>query len=177
MIADTDLPNLPKVGMQCGISNDFNTISWYGKGPFENYIDRNSGSAAGIYQQNIIEFSEPYVMPQECGNRTDVRWMVLANEKNQGLMVVADSLLSMSAWPYTGEMINKAKHMNELKPAGFITLNIDLKQMGVGGNDTWSYAAAPLEKYQIQAGNYKYSFYLMPIDGSSDLELKRKSKK
>lgn len=176
LIADTDLPNLPKVGMQCGISNDFNTISWYGKGPFENYIDRNSGSAAGIYQQNIIEFSEPYVMPQECGNRTDVRWMVLANEKNQGLMVVADSLLSMSAWPYTGEMINKAKHTNELKPAGFITLNIDLKQMGVGGNDTWSYAAAPLEKYQIQAGNYKYSFYLMPIGGSSDLELKRESK-
>lgn len=176
LMANASLPTIPRIGMQGGIANDFTKIRWYGKGPFENYIDRNSGSFAGIYSQDLAEFSESYVMPQEYGNRTDVRWIWLSNNEHAGLAVFADSLLSVSAWPYTEEMINEAKHTNELKPAGFITLNIDLKQMGVGGNDSWSYVAAPLEKYLIPAGNYQYSFYLMPIDFSSDLEVKKKSK-
>lgn len=78
-------------------------------------------------------------------------------------MVVADSLLSMSAWPWTEANINKAKHTNELSEAGFVTLNIDLKQMGIGGNDTWSDVSQPLPQYQIKAGNYKYSFYIKPV--------------
>ena len=72
-------------------------------------------------------------MPQENGNRTNVRWMYLSNEqKSAGLLVVADSLLSMSAWPWTEANINAAKLTNELKETGYLTLNIDLKQMGVG---------------------------------------------
>ena len=175
LVADSTLPNIPRIGMQCGIADDLANIKWWGKGPYENYIDRNSGSFVGSYSQKLDEFSQSYVMPQEYGNRTDVRFMALVNDKFTGLTVIADSLLNMSAWPYSEEMINKAKHTNELKPSGFITLNIDLKQMGVGGNDTWSDVAAPLEKYQIKAGNYKYRFYLMPIDFSSDLNLKKKS--
>ena len=101
-------------------------------------------------------------MPQENGNCTDVRWMFLADKKENGLLVVADSLLSMSAWPYTEENINDAKHTNELKELGFITLNIDLIQMGIGGNDSWSEVAQPIEKYQIPAKNYSYTFYLFP---------------
>ena len=81
---------------------------------------------------------------------------------SKGLEVVADSLLSMSAWPYTAENIQNAKHTNELKNAGFITLNIDLKQMGVGGNDSWSEVAAPLQKYQIPARDYHYAFRIIP---------------
>ena len=77
-------------------------------------------------------------------------------------MIVADSLLSMSAWPYTEENIENARHTNKLKDAGFITLNIDLIQMGVGGNDSWSDVAAPQEKYQVKAGNYQYRFYILP---------------
>jgi beta-galactosidase len=70
----------------------------------------------------------------------------------------------MSAWSYSAQDIQRAKHTNELKADDFITLNIDLKQMGVGGNDTWSDVSAPLDKYQIKAANYHYSFYLMPFD-------------
>ena len=160
--ADTHLPNIPKIGMQCGIRRDNDSIRWYGKGLLENYIDRNSGFDVGIYTQSIENFMEPYVVPQENGNRTDVRWMFLYNKKSEGLMIVADSLLSMSAWPYTEENIENAKHTIDLKDAGFITLNIDLIQMGVGGNDSWSDVAAPLEKYQIPSGNYHYSFYIAP---------------
>lgn len=162
IVANPALPNIPKVGMRCGIKNDYRHITWYGRGPLENYIDRREGFDTGVFSMDIESFMEPYVMPQENGNRTDVRWMFLSNKDDEGLLVVADSLLCMSAWPYTEDMINEAKHTNELKEAGFITLNIDLVQMGVGGNDSWSPVAAPLEKYQVPAGNYRYSFYLLP---------------
>lgn len=163
--ADQHLPNIPKVGMQGAINNSYNQIEYFGRGPFENYIDRKYGSDIGLYNQDIYNFMEPYVVPQENGNRTDVRWMYLHNQQSKdGLLVVADSLLSMSAWPYTEENIQNAKHTTDLKPAGFITLNIDLVQMGVGGNDSWSDVAAPLEQYQIKPNNYHYSFYLVPFN-------------
>jgi beta-galactosidase len=149
--------------MQMGIRRNYDQITWYGRGLLENYIDRNSGFDVGIYSQQIQDFMEPYVVPQENGNRTDVRWMQFSDKKKaKGLMVVADSLLSMSAWPYTEQNIVAARHTDKLKDASFITLNIDLKQMGVGGNDSWSDVAQPLEKYQIEANPYRYSFYLMP---------------
>jgi beta-galactosidase len=161
--ANPALPNIPKVGMQCGIERSYENITWYGKGLMENYIDRNYSFDAAIYSQNVFDFMEPYAVPQENGNRTDVRWMFLSGKNNEGLLIVADSLLSMSAWPYTEENIGQAKHTIDLKDAGYITLNIDLIQMGVGGNDSWSDVAAPLEKYQIPSGNYRYRFYLRPF--------------
>jgi len=163
------LPNIPKVGMQGGIRRADDLITWYGRGPWENYIDRRTGSEAGVYSMPVDKFMEPYVVPQENGNRTDVRWMYLSDKKSEnGLLVVADSLLSMSAWPYTEQNIESAKHTDKLKDAGFLTLNIDLIQMGVGGNDSWSEVAAPLEKYQIPAKPYSYSFYLVPFKGTED---------
>jgi beta-galactosidase len=161
--ASADLPNIPKVGMQCGIVKSYDNVSWYGRGLMENYIDRKSGFPVGIYSQPIADFDEPYVVPQENGNRTDVRWMYLSDKQNQGLMVVADSLLSMSAWPYTEQNIVAARHTNKLKDAGYLTLNIDLLQMGVGGNDSWSDLAAPLPQYQIPAKSYRYTFYILPV--------------
>lgn len=170
--ATSALPNIPKIGLQGGIANDFQNITFYGKGPQENYIDRAFGFDAGIYQMKLDDFIEPYVYPQENANRTDVRWMSFANQQS-ALMIVADSLLSMSAWPWTEENIVKAKHTNELAEAGFITLNIDLKQMGVGGNDSWSDVSAPLPQYQIKAGNYNYSFYLTPVKKADEASFTR----
>ena len=129
----------------------------------ENYIDRNYGFDAAIYSQPIQEFIEPYAVPQENGNRTDVRWMFLADKNQEGMLIVADSLLSMSAWPYSVENLESSTHTNTLKDAAYVTVNIDLVQMGVGGNDSWSDVAAPLDKYQIPAKNYSYSFYLVPL--------------
>jgi len=164
------LPNIPKVGMQMGIERSYENIEWFGKGPMENYIDKNYGFDAGVYSLPINKFMENYVVPQENGNRTDVRWMYLNNPKTKdGLLIVADSLLSMSAWPYTEENIQNAKHTNKLKDAGFITLNIDLIQMGVGGNDSWSDVAAPLEKYQVKAKDYQYSFYFVPFNSKNKI--------
>ncbi|MEH6306900.1 glycoside hydrolase family 2 TIM barrel-domain containing protein [Olivibacter sp. CPCC 100613] len=162
--ASDQLPNLPKIGMQGGIKRNLDQLTWYGRGPLENYVDRRSGFAVGLYHAPLETFMEPYVYPQENANRSDVRWMRLANVQNEGLLVVADSLLSMSAWPYTEEEIITAKHHHLLKDAGYITLNIDLIQMGVGGNDSWSTVSQPLPQYQVPAKNYRYSFYLLPIN-------------
>lgn len=161
--ADNNLPNIPKVGMTCGIAGDFRQISWYGRGPLENYPDRRAGFDVGIYSLSLDRFMEPYIVPQENSNRTDIRWMHLSNKAQQGLLVVADSLLSMSVWPYAEEEFGRVKHLNEMQESGFVTLNIDLIQMGVGGNDSWSEVAAPLEEYQIKAKDYAYHFYLCPV--------------
>jgi beta-galactosidase len=176
LVPNDSLPNIPKVGMQCGIKKDYSNITWYGRGPKENYTDRRYGFDAGIYSMPINEFMEPYVVPQENGNRTDVRWMFLANRQKEGLMIIADSLLSMSAWPYTEQNIQNARHSYNLKNAGYTTLNMDLIQMGVGGNDSWSDVAAPLEQYQIKAKPYKYAFYLVPIQTNNSMEWIKKIK-
>jgi beta-galactosidase len=98
-------------------------------------------------------------------------------QKSKGFLVVDDAkVLSMSAWPYTQENLSDATHTFDLKDPGFLTVNIDLIQMGVGGNDSWSPVAAPLEKYQIKSGDYQYSFYLIPFTGSKN-ELESSLKK
>jgi beta-galactosidase len=163
-VATDTLPNIPRVGLQLGIDSSYRQVAWYGRGEHESYVDRCYGADVGLYALPLPRFAEQYVFPQECGNRTDVRWMLLAAEGGEGLLVVADSLLSMSAWPWTEEAINAARHTNELREAGYTTLNIDLRQMGVGGNDTWSEIAAPLEQYQIPARSYRYAFHLCPTD-------------
>ena len=159
------LPNLPKVGLQMGIDSSLQQLQYWGRGPMENYIDRRYGTNEAVYQQSLSAFLQTYVVPQENSNRTDVRWF-FAQQRNaqNGLLIVADSLLSMSVWPYSVANLTTAKHTNALKPAGYLTMNVDLMQMGVGGNDSWSDVAAPLEKYQIKPNNYQYSFYIVPFN-------------
>ncbi|AOC96417.1 Beta-galactosidase [Flavobacterium anhuiense] len=176
--ASDKLPNIPKIGMQMGVKRSFDQISWYAKGELENYSDRSFGSFVGKYSLPINDFIEHYPKPQENGNRCDVRWMALSTpQKNSGFLVVNDNkVLSMSAWPYTQENLSASGHTYDLKDPGFLTVNIDLIQMGVGGNDSWTIVAQPLEQYQIKSGNYDYSFYLTPFSGSK-YELENSLKK
>lgn len=157
---DTTLPVVPKIGMSIQIPNEYNQITWFGKGPQENYIDRSYGAYVGLYSRDINEFITPYIMPQENANRTEVRWMKFADEDQKGIKIVGRNNLSMSAWPWTSEQIEKAQHTNELPSNNFIVVNIDLKQMGVGGNDTWTMRAFPLKQFQIKPGKYRYAFKL-----------------
>jgi beta-galactosidase len=166
VLADS-LPNIPRIGLQCGVERSYDSIVWYGRGPHENYVDRRFGAHAAIYALPLNKFTEQYVYPQECGNRTDVRWLALHGNKGEGLLVEADSLLSVSVWPWTEAEINRARHTNELHEAGYLILNLDLQQMGVGGNDTWSEVSAPLEEYQILARDYRYGFKLKVVDRKS----------
>ncbi|HUY01357.1 MAG TPA: glycoside hydrolase family 2 TIM barrel-domain containing protein [Candidatus Deferrimicrobium sp.] len=151
-----------KFGMQLQIPNSFKNLTWYGRGPHENYWDRKTGAAIGIYSKSINEFTHNYVRPQENANRCDIRWIAVTNKDNMGLFIsdVGGTLLSISAWPYTLEDLEKAKHVHELSERDTITLNIDYKQRGVGTDFLF---ASPLKEYRFKSRqHYAYKFRIRP---------------
>jgi beta-galactosidase len=152
--------NLPRFGMQMAIPGEFSTMNWFGRGPNESYWDRKTGSAIGLYSGPVEEQFHPYVRPQETGNKTDVRWLALTNKNGAGLLAVGMPLLSASAWPFTMDDLEKATHINELPRRKTITVNLDYKQMGVGGDDSWG--ARPHPEYTLPAKAYSYRFRLRP---------------
>jgi len=160
-----NIPKLPRFGMQMAIPGEFSTMSWFGRGPNESYWDRKTGSAVGLYSGPVEEQFHPYVRPQETGNKTDVRWVALTNKKGAGLLAVGMPLLSASAWPFTMEDLEKATHTNELPRRKTITVNLDYKQMGVGGDDSWGARTHP--EYTLSVGAVRepplrYKFRLRP---------------
>ncbi len=155
-----NIPKLPRFGMQMAIPGEFSTMSWFGRGPNESYWDRKTGSAVGLYSGPVEENFHPYVRPQETGNKTDVRWLALTDKQGAGLLAVGMPLLSASAWPFTMEDLEKATHTNELPQRETITVNLDYKQMGVGGDDSWGARTHP--EYTLPAKAYSYQFRLRP---------------
>ncbi len=165
------LGDLPRFGMQAEIDGEFNNMSWFGRGPNESYWDKKRGQAIGIYSGKIEDLIHNYVYPQENANRTDVRWVSWTNNKGKGILISGNKPLSVSAWPYTMDDLEKAKHINELTQRDNITINIDYKQRGVGGDNSWG---APVhEEYTLQPGRtYSYSFRLKFIDlGTQDVQV------
>jgi beta-galactosidase len=152
--------NLPRFGMQMAIPGEFSTMSWFGRGPHESYWDRKTGSAVGLYSGPVEEQFHPYVRPQETGNKTDVRWVALTNEDGAGLLAVGMPLLYASAWPFTMDDLEKATHINELPRRDTVTVNLDYKQMGVGGDDSWGARTHP--EYTLPPKAYSYRFRLRP---------------
>jgi beta-galactosidase len=155
-----DLPKLPRFGMQMAIPGRYDTMTWLGRGPHETYWDRKTGAAVGLYSGSVEENIHIYVRPQENGNKTDVRWVVVTNEDDAGLMAVGDPVLSVSAWPFSMSDLEEADHINELPRRDFITLNLDYKQMGVGGDNSWGARTHP--EYTLPARPYSYRFRLKP---------------
>jgi len=156
------VPELPRIGMQMAIPGQFNTMTWYGRGPHESYWDRKTGAALGIYSGTVENQIHNYVRPQENGNKTDVRWVAFTNKANVGLLAVGMPLLYVCAWPYTMEDLEQAKHIHELPRCDTITVNLDYKQMGVGGDDGWTERARPHPEYRLPLKTYEYSFRLQP---------------
>ncbi|MCD6338677.1 MAG: DUF4981 domain-containing protein [Verrucomicrobia bacterium] len=111
---DKELPEIPRVGMQGAIAGWMNRMTWFGRGLCENYWDRKSGAAVGLYSGRIEQLLHGYVRPQENGNREDVRWAAWHDAMGRGLMAVAGKQwIEASAWPYTMEDLEKARHVNE----------------------------------------------------------------
>ncbi|MCV9927542.1 DUF4981 domain-containing protein [Flavobacterium sp. LS1R49] len=159
-----EIPMLPRFGMEMVLPKDFSSLSYYGRGPHENYIDRNYSSQVGIYNQTVSEQYYPYIRPQETGNKTDVRWLELSNDKLK-ITVKSDELLSTTALHYLNEDLDDGlekdqRHAAELKERDLTSLKIDYKQMGVGGIDSWQ--AWPMEKYLFRDKTYQYQFKITP---------------
>lgn len=158
--ADADLPSLLRVGMSTAVSGELERMAYYGKGPHENYIDRNQSAETDVYQGLVSDFIHSYARPQENGNRTGVKWLTLSDYAQHSFSVKGLQDLSMSVWPWSAENLQEADHPYELVERGIYTVNIDLAQAGVGGIDSWSDKAAPIEKYQLPSGQYQYQFTL-----------------
>lgn len=181
--AGQQLPNIPRLGMQLTMPGDFQRLSWFGRGPHESYSDRKSSATISLYQSLVKDQVHAYSRPQENANKTDVRWMALKNSQGFGLMAIGDQPLSVSAWPYLQSDIDfiagkdgqasasglvpvTTKHGAELPIRDLITVNIDHKQMGVGGDTSWGRLVHA--QYTIVPQNYRYGFSLLPFDNSDN---------
>ncbi|WP_282124386.1 glycoside hydrolase family 2 TIM barrel-domain containing protein [Algibacter mikhailovii] len=160
MDLDTDesLPYLIRFGATMGVSDDLKNTSFYGRGPWENYLDRKLGAEIDEYSMNTDDLFYYYIKPQENANRCDVRWLKLKSTKKSGIQVNGSPEFGFSIWPYSSENIEASRHPYDLKKQGFYTLNIDLIQMGIG--ETLS---PTLPKYLVKSGTYKFEFVIQPL--------------
>ena len=162
-IAEDTLEPL-RVGLQGQVTRTCDNIAYYGRGPQENYSDRNDGVFFGTWKSTVEDMMMQYVYPQENGNRTGVRWIAMTDAKGKGLKVVGEQPLSVSVWNTTQAELDAAKHIGEpavLEDA--FTLNVDLAQAGVGGTDTWSQRARPYNPYRLMDKEYSYGFWIIPL--------------
>ena len=172
------LPNIPRLGMYLTLNNDFNKVSWYGKGPKESYWDRKSGQKIGIYSGKIKEQFHVYSRPQETGNKTDVRWMQISS-KDINLKTTSQGLFNASVWPFSMKELDfnseeggksasglvpvTKKHGADIKLGNTVQWNIDFLQMGVGGDTSWGRKVH--KEYTIPANrSYHYSFTITPTN-------------
>lgn len=171
-----DLPEIVRMGMNLEMPRKYDQFIYLGRGPQESYWDRKTGAFVGLYKQTVAEQYWKYVRPQENGNKTDVRWAAVTDTNGNGLLFVGLPLLEVSAHhnvlaDFESEIrsfdnqrdqtsaINR--HTNDVKPRDLTSVNIDYKQMGVGGDDSWG--ARTHDEYRLTGKEYKYAFRMKAI--------------
>ena len=176
------LPVVPRIGMNVELKSNLDNVGWFGRGPFENYNDRQQAADVGIYRNKVIDHYVPYMRPQENGYKTDVRWLSLDDGGAIGIEIRADDLISfgvhhnrradfvppvkiaITSEDGPGARDNQERvniHVSDVKPRDLISLNIDLGQMGVGGDDSWG--KRTLMTYSFTESDYHYGFTLRPM--------------
>ncbi len=164
--AEAKVAPLFRFGMQMQMPMAFETVEYYGRGPIENYNDRNNCTDLGIYRQTVDEQFYSYIRPQENGTKTDIRWWRQLNAANRGLEIVADAPFSASALHYTIESLDDGRekdqrHSPEVEKADFTNLCIDKVQMGLACVNSWGAIALP--QYRVPYADYEFSFILTPV--------------
>jgi beta-galactosidase len=163
-----NLPDIPVIGTQLTIPTGFENMSWYGRGPHENYWDRKESAFVGRYESTVDEQFTPYLECQETGNLTDVRWVRLTNDIGFGIEAEGSPVVEASALHYTTTDLENSKHPYELTHTD-ITFSVNHKQMGVGDNSFVS-SGRPLEQFRIHADQpYSYSYTLRPVSPGNRL--------
>lgn len=175
MLRDS-LPEIVRFGMNLVMPREFDQMSWMGRGPHESYADRKTSALVGLYSGSVADQYFAYSRPQENGNKTDVRWMSITNKEGLGLQFIGSPLLSVSAHHQimedfespgrTDGRVNEGevmvrRHINDVKPRDLTSVNIDDKQMGVGGDNSWG--AWTHDEYRLKEKAYEYSFRICPL--------------
>lgn len=177
-------PMIPRIGLRMQMPEAFATLTYYGRGPEENYRDRRTSQFIGEYSTPIKKMYEPYIRPQENNHRTDIYWCALTNKSGAGLLLVADRTFELNASNYpletldSGDDIRNAaprtaetnhRHLTDPKPEKMVDLFVDYRMMGIGGDNSWG--ALAHEPYLIRTGSknaVEYGFALVPFGRKTD---------
>ena len=183
---------VPRIGIRFRLPVYMNQVTYFGRGPEENYIDRNNGTLVDLYKNTADNMYFPYIRPQENGHHTDTRWLSLG-KKGKGLTIYADNTIGFNALrnsveDFDGEEAThrdyqwnnrdaeelkhdvataknikpRQTHINDITPRDFVEVCVDMKQMGVGGYDSWG--AIPDPQYLLPANKeYKWGFTIVPM--------------
>ncbi len=175
------IPEIPRMGMQMQLPVEFSNLKWLGRGPHENYVDRKTSAYVGLYESSVADQYVPYIRPQENGYKTDTRWLTLTDDNGSGILVSGDPLICFAALhnihddfespgklsAYRKDAITANTHTVDVKPRDLVNLNVDLGQMGVGGDNSWG--ARIHTQYRLLGMKYEYSFRIRPIVKEDDI--------
>ena len=157
---------LPRFGMIFDLDEKFDNFKYYGRGPWENYSDRNNASEIGIYESKVADQYVPYTRPQENGYKTDIRWFTLTDDKGNGLMFegvqpICASALNNYPEDFDEGTEKKYRHSSDITPRHATIVCLDYLQRGLGGDNSWG--AQPHEQYRLKNKTYSYSFTIKPV--------------
>jgi len=157
--ADRRLPELPRIGVSLVLPSALEELAWFGRGPLENYRDRNRGAVVAVHRSTVTAQYVPYIVPQEHGNHTDVRWLGLADREGAGVRFTASGRMEASASHFTAHDLYAAKHTTDLVPRPEVHVNLDHAQRGLG---TASCGPDTLPQYRLPADRYSLDFTISP---------------
>ncbi|MFT3738082.1 MAG: glycoside hydrolase family 2 TIM barrel-domain containing protein [Breznakibacter sp.] len=166
-LADT-VPEMVRFGMIMTLPKEYNDFTWYGRGPYENYIDRNRDAFMGIYNGKVEDQAYPYYRPQETGNKTDVRWLTLKQKNGHGILIEGAQPLSVTATNNRPEdmdagPVKKQWHPTDVPKRNETVLCVDIFQRGVAGTDSWS--INPLDQYRFWGNKeHRYSYTIRVVE-------------
>lgn len=158
---------VPRFGVNLIIQDNYNHVKWFGRGPHENYQDRNNSALIGEYKSTVSDLYFPYIRPQENGYRTDTRWIEFTDNQGKGLRFegIKDVLGFSAHHQYNSDfdpgLKKQQRHHTDIIKRDFISINLDNKQMGVGGINSWG--AMPLPKYRIKAKPMRFLFNISSV--------------
>lgn len=158
-------PELIRFGMIMSLSKDKSNFIYYGRGPWENYIDRKHSSFMGVYDYGTDPY--PYIRPQEAGARTDVRWLTLTDSQGKGIRIDGLQPLSVNVTKNYPEdldpgLTKKQQHSSDIVPREEVVLCVDLVQRGLGGIDSWG--GNPFDQYRLFDKEYQYSYIISVVE-------------
>ncbi|REL28269.1 DUF4981 domain-containing protein [Thalassotalea euphylliae] len=158
---------MPRIGIHFEMPAGFNDLSWFGRGPHENYVDRKQSAAVAVYNSTVDQQVHDYTRPQETGGKTDTRWMSVVNQAGVGIKVQSNQLFHFSALPYAKfdryDIKSLPLHTVEVPFKDVTSVQLDYKHLGVGGDNSWG--AKPHKEYQIPAKDYEFEFLISPFKG------------
>jgi len=179
--AGRNIPEIPRMGMQMQLPESFSNLKWFGRGPHENYVDRKTSAFVNLYESTVADQYVPYIRPQENGYKTETRWLTLTDDAGNGLLIQGMPVICFAALhnihddfespgklsAYRKDAKTANRHTIDVKPRDLVNLNVDLAQMGVGGDDSWGAPIHP--QYRLLDDKYEYSFRIKPITSEDNI--------